>query len=376
MVVEQRDSERVIGRVNNDSGKRRQDARERLLRTLVWYPAPKTNVKPMTVKDYIYAADSEVRLGKSELSDEGKKLLDHLAPTLADSLWAVRDAHPLNERFPVVIYAPGGGGSASENADLCEYLASHGYVVIASPSVGAVTRDMTYDLIGANAQARDVAFLIDYAQTLSNTDMSKVAVVGYSWGGLSSLFAAARNSRIDALVSLDGSLRYYPSLVVQAGDVHPEDMKLPLLAFTQGEISLEDQQRDFPSSSLGPNVLNEWIHGDLITVHMLGLAHAEFSSMSQRSETVWKKVSLKNDYGLEDRVPGYALIARYTLQVLNGYLKHEAEGVNYLKQSPAEHGVPAHTITVNLRSAEGESAPLGDSTMPASSVLTARPNSP
>ena len=27
-----------------------------------------------------------------------------------------------------------------ENADLCEYLASHGYVVIASPDMGASTR--------------------------------------------------------------------------------------------------------------------------------------------------------------------------------------------------------------------------------------------
>jgi hypothetical protein len=38
--------------------------------------------------------------------------------------------------------------------------------------------------------------------------------------------------RIDALVSMDGSMRYYPGLVKMAGDVHPERMTIPLLFFT------------------------------------------------------------------------------------------------------------------------------------------------
>ena len=81
-------------------------------------------------------------------------------------------------RFPVVIYAPSFSASSFENADLCEYLASHGYVVIAAPDMGATTRYMTMNLEGANTQARDISFLIGYAQTLPNTEMSEVAVAG------------------------------------------------------------------------------------------------------------------------------------------------------------------------------------------------------
>ena len=36
--------------------------------------------------------------------------------------------------------------------------------------MGVSTRDMTDDLDGINAQARDISFLITYAQTLPNTD--------------------------------------------------------------------------------------------------------------------------------------------------------------------------------------------------------------
>ena len=79
--------------------------------------------------------------------------------------------------------------------------------------MGASTRDMTDDVEGINTEARDISFLITYAGTLSDADVSKVAVVSWSWGGLASLFTAARDPRIEALVEMDGSMRYYPGLV-------------------------------------------------------------------------------------------------------------------------------------------------------------------
>ena len=59
--------------------------------------------------------------------------------------------------------------------------------------------------------------------------------MSWSWGGISSLFASARDPRIDALVEMDGSMRYYPGLVKRAGDVHPERMTIPLLCFTRND---------------------------------------------------------------------------------------------------------------------------------------------
>ena len=213
------------------------------MQTLIWYPAEKTTAKPMTVGDYGNLAATETSFGKPNMLRHHKQWLGAIKPTLAMPMWAVRDAPPISGRFPVVIYAPSFSAMSWENADLCEYLASHGYVVIASPDMGASTRNMTNDLAGVNAQARDISFLIGYAQTLPNTDMSELAVAGFSWGGISNLFAAARDNRIDALVALDGSMRYYPGLVKAAGDVHPEQMTIPLLFFAQGDMTLEDQAR-------------------------------------------------------------------------------------------------------------------------------------
>jgi dienelactone hydrolase len=359
-VVEQYDFSRIYRSVTDDLGKPYQGERARPLQTLIWYPAQKSTVKPMTVGDYGELLATETTFGKPELTSDWKQWLDSMKPTLKDSMWAVRDARPLTGRFPLVIYAPSFSSMSWENADLCEYLASHGYVVVASPDMGATSRGMTADVNGANAQAQDISFLIGYAQTLPNTDMSKIAVGGFSWGGISNLFAAARDNRIGALFALDGSMRYFPGLV-KAADVHPEQMTIPMLFFTQGPSSLEDQARyNLGKNAEGPNVLNAWTNGDLITVDDLALVHVEHSSMYQRNEDAWKNYpsSHKADYSRADGIVGYAWIARYMLKFLDAYLKQDAEAMAFLKKTPAEVGVPPHMITVDFRASKGLPATL------------------
>jgi tetratricopeptide (TPR) repeat protein len=360
-VVEQYDFSRSYRSVSDELGKPYQGERARPLQMLIWYPAEKSSHKPMTVGDYGDLLATETSFGRPELSPDWKQWIDGMKPTLKDSMWAVRNAPLLAGQFPVVIYAPSLSSMSWENADLCEYLASHGYVVVASPDMGATSRDMTNDLVGIDAQAQDISFLIGYAQTLPDTEMSEIAVAGFSWGGISNLFAAARDNRIDALVALDGSMRYFPGLVKAAGDVHPEQMTIPMLFFTQGATSLEKRARhSLNKDTDGPSVLNAWTHGDLITVEDIALVHVEHSSMYQRNEDIWKDYpsSRKADYSRADGIVGYAWVARYTLEFLDAYLKHDAQAMAFLKKTPAEVGVPPHMMTVDFRAGKGIPATL------------------
>jgi tetratricopeptide (TPR) repeat protein len=355
-VVEQYDFSRTYRSKVNADGKPTVGERARPVQTLVWYPAEKSGKKPMTVEDYTKLLATETSFDKPELSSDWKQWVDAMKPTLKDSLWAVRDAKAVAGKFPLVIYAPSYSSMSWENADLCEYLASHGFVVVASPDMGFASRGMTPDLVGIDAQARDISFLIGYAQTLPDTDMSEIAVGGFSWGGISNLFAAARDNRIDALFALDGSMRYFPGLVKDSGYVHPEEMTLPLLYFTQGAISVEEQAKYFTGKgSEGPNVLNAWTHGDLITVDDMALVHVEHSSVYQRNEEIWKGYpnSRKGDYSRADGTVGYGWVARYTLEFLDAYLKQDAGAMGFLKKAPAENGVPPHMMTVDFRAAKG-----------------------
>jgi pimeloyl-ACP methyl ester carboxylesterase len=270
-------------------------------------------------------------------------------------MWATRNAIPVAGKFPLVVYAPSFSSVPWENADLCEYLASFGYVVVATPAMG-VHVESTHDVVGTNAQARDISFLIGFASTLANVDTSKIAVIGYSWGGLANVFAAARDSRITALVGLDGSTRSFPGVVKGAGDVHPEQMHIPFIYF-RGQHTDEDQahlESQF-SDAAGPNVLNEWTHGDLFTVSMLGLVHPEFSSKAQRNEELWTRefATLQEaDYDRQDGVIGYSWVARYTRAFLGTYLKQDSSAKEFMERPPIENGVPKHTMAVRFRAAK------------------------
>jgi dienelactone hydrolase len=312
----------------------------------------------MTVGDYIRLADTEIHFNAP---DEKENRWRSLLNTSSDiALWAVRNAQPTKGSYPVLIYAPSDSSVSWENADLCEYLASHGYVVLASPSMGVSTRDMTDNLDGINAQARDISFLASYAKSLPAANLSEIAVVSWSWGGISSLFAAARDPRIGALVEMDGSMRYYPGLVQQAGDIHPARMTVPLLFFTRGDLSLEALAKDGAPAPdrAGPNVLNAWTHANLFTVNMLGMAHPEFSSMFQRRQSAQRfRENQVADYGREDANTSYAWVALYTLKFLDVYLKHEASAKAFLEKMPAQNGVPKHFMGMTFRPAQKASPP-------------------
>lgn len=356
-VVHQYDYSRTWHSTVDELGQPYTGERARPLQTLIWYPADKSAGTAMTLRDYamlrVTETDFNAKAKDVLPADEGRK------SALDDHLWAYRDAPLKAGRFPVVIYAPSFSNTAWENADLCEFLASHGYVVLASPDMGVTTRGMTGDLPGIDAQARDISFLIGYASTLPDTDMAEIGVGGFSWGGISNLFAAARDSRIKALFALDGSMRYFPGLIKQSGYARPDQMSIPLLFFTQGDVSLEEQERMLNNPDMtGKNALNAWTHGDLITVRMLGMTHGEFSSMFQRDENFWKGSAkfMKADYTRADGIPGYAWVAHYTVHFLDAYLKHDAAAVEWLKKTPAENGAPAHFLIATDRAGAGTPA--------------------
>ncbi|QWT19542.1 dienelactone hydrolase family protein [Bacillus sp. NP157] len=317
---------------------------------LVWYPAAAVSGTPLTVGDYAALFDTE--LDASAPGNTGSRWRRQLASTSAVRLRAAKNAAPAMRRFPVVVYTPSDSSVSWESADVCEYLASHGYVVVASPSMGEASRDMTDDLPGIRAQARDVSFLIDYATSLRNTDASRVAAMGFSWGGLANLFAAVRDPRIKALVSMEGSERYFPGLVKHSGDVDPARMRIPLLYFTESDANLLerlDKYDDSPATDrTGPNVLNAWTQGDLVTATMLGMSHGEFSAMFQRrkSDADFAEDQVA-DYGREDVNTSYALVARYALAFLDASLKGKGDRAELGKT----RAPPAHFLGMTFRKA-------------------------
>ena len=322
----------------------------RPIQTLVWYPVGESKGgEPMRFEDYLLTiggADdfSRTPAQRRKVADEdidGKtegKRAAQIAVAKTQAMWAVREAPAASGKFPVVIYAPSFSGDAFQNADLCEYLASHGYVVIASPSLGPAKRGMSLDLKGIDAQVGDIRFLIDYAGTLPQADTSKIAVIGYSTGGLSNVFAAARDKRITTLVELDGSVRYFNKLVVQAGDVTPDRMKVPMLYLAQRSPSIETIIKY--KQDLSGSFINEMKSADLYLFNINGLDHSSFSSWFIRL----RDPGTFEDYSAEEVSAAYGWMARYVLAFLNAYTKSDANEKAFLSARPEKNGVTKHLI--------------------------------
>jgi dienelactone hydrolase len=358
-VVEQYDYSRgYLGATDPNTGKPVTGERARPIQTLIWYPAERENGRAMRAGDYLRLGATAEKFGQTPAERarlEAGYVEQQLAglpakraqAELAAPMIAHRDAAARPGRFPVVIYAPSFGGDAFENADLCEYLASFGYIVIASPSQGQWAGGMTTDLEGTEAQMGDIQYLIGYAHNLPQADLQHLAVMGYSWGGLANVMAAAKDPRIGALVSLDGSVRYWPDVVEQSRFLTPERVTAPLLYVASAPKQIEDLPVGWNKET---SFLNKMKYADLYRVTMNPYVHANFAVMfSQR----FGAESADANYGEGELSVANGWLETYVRRFLDGYLKGDAAGRAFLEAPVARSGAPAHLLTVYRRKAEG-----------------------
>jgi tetratricopeptide (TPR) repeat protein len=338
------------------TGKAYLGERARPVQTLVWYPAPKTGT-PLRYADYVRTEATDEVFARPEAevaafmaerrqlvtskvgTKQAQVLLDH-------RMWAVPNAPTTPGKFPVVIYAAGGGGAAHEAADLCEYLASQGYVVLASRSLGTRTKDMNFDAEGLDTQARDIRFLLAYAHTLPQADIGHVAAVGWSWGGLANALAASQDSRIDAIVSFDGTK--------SREDTKPVSrvrLTVPWLYVQRRSESVRElSAKGMETTGI---LLNEAKHSDLYHVIMNPMEHVDFSTIALRIAPP----EYFTDYSRAEIEAAYHWTCRYTLEFLNATLKSAATGQQFLARTPAQNGLPAHMARAYHLPAQAGPAP-------------------
>ena len=171
---------------------------------------------------------------------------------------ASRNAPPLagTTRFPIVFYLAGWNGLRFENTALCENLASHGFAVIAlddvtheTPSLPALAGplDLSSDSAYASTLVRAarklryssnrVSDILDRLLTSGSPvpadlarrlDETRIAAMGYSFGGAIAYDVARTDARFRAAINLDGWLftdhhrvttgRHVPYLLIGASE--------------------------------------------------------------------------------------------------------------------------------------------------------------
>ena len=328
----------------------------RPVQMLVWYPASTlSDQQPVSYEDYFLTAVTESGLSESEEGREREHLLevremalesgaseDRFDRQLRRSTWAIANADPATGPFPLVVFAPGFGSNAFQNTVLCEYLASHGFVVTAIPSIGPRSRWPPHTLAGAQAQIDDIRFVIRTMGKLRYVNAERTGVVGYSWGGMVVLLAAMGGGEsIDAVAALD------PHIMVKKGHLlaqtapsyAPSNLHSPVMLPIAAAKEWKERDVSFFDELTGTEA---WL------LRFKDFTHGEFSSTIIQ---FLKETLPDREQRDIDRIRfAYATLCRYLQQFFSAHLEGDNAARAFLRADPGENGVPAGVLTIERRS--------------------------
>ncbi len=321
----------------------------------IWYPANIQNgvSKQLTVLDYL-----EVLKEEEEWKDlPNAWLLDwfpYLWNTpqnkahLSESVTAFSNTSFSEGKFPVVVYAASYQASSIENFALFEYLASNGYVVISSPSRGTDTRWLEGGTAkDMETQSRDVELLLKELYSYENSNPNKIALMGFSFGGLSNAITAMKNKNIRAIVSLDGTERYNYPVLEKSPYFSLDRLDIPYIHFAQKEIPKAVLTSDKIPAELNYKfqLYDSITYSDAHSYRFHDLSHSYFSSYG----VLFANRDKRQDKSDAKIMVSYKLLAEHTLQFLNATLKNDEKAKTFIENSPEENGFNESLISKKMK---------------------------
>ena len=188
----------------------------RVLLTEVWYPAAdgSDSLPENYITDFFLGRTDEI---EQALRDAGIDPEDELNDLPTGSY---RDAplHPDATAMPILVFSHGFSSNRFQNFTMADFLASHGYLVIAPDHICNSQVTLTPDdvvlmsplnaLVTLSERQGDVSFLVDVlldnppAMFAGRLDTESIGFWGHSFGGVTVTEQFKRDLRVDALVQL------------------------------------------------------------------------------------------------------------------------------------------------------------------------------
>ena len=251
-------------------------------------------------------------------------------------------------QFPIVIYTPSYQASSIENFALSEYLASHGYIVIASPSRGTETLWFSdNNAKEMETQARDVEFLIKEIAKFPMVKPNKIGVIGFSFGGLSNLIAQMRNENIKAIVSLDGTERYQYEELKKSPFFELNNVDVPYIHMAQKEIPKQVLKEDNINAELNTEfeLYDRLTNTRAYKLKFHNLTHSYFSSLG----VLFEQRDNRQDKSDSEIMESYKLVSLYALNFLDAYLKNDTRALKFIENNPPDNGISNDLIFQQIK---------------------------
>lgn len=261
--------------------------------------------------------------------------------------------------YPVLLFNPAWGGSRTQNTYQTEFLASHGYIVIAIDHThnsslvafpnGQVVKaapvqaiddftNSTFDKQKTIAeheldtQAKDDIFVLNsfaamnenpHSPWFHSLDMNRVGAFGHSFGGATSIEACFRDPRIDAAMNMDGWIY---------GHIATSALDKPLFVMYEQGWPPDTQAYIEEAKSTQPYARTDiWdLHNLRRTMteqggYVLTLDHTRHMNFSDRS--LYSPIRKLTDSGSMNPILAHSIINQYTLAFFDHVLKGRPEAL-------------------------------------------------
>ena len=312
----------------------------RTLVTEIWYPAS-NEARRMPKNKYSDFIPGGVTAEIDELITKTYKMS---AAAMDKAYWneARRNAPVRKGRYPLVIFSHGNGGSRNQNTFWCDYLASHGYIIVSADHTGNARwtildgKPVTFQggerANSAKDRPLDVSFLLDQMikwdkggdkRFSGRIDTEHTAITGMSFGSFTAHWASDQDSRFKAVIAMSGAPPSHTNLTVPA---------LRMLGTEDRTLGVPGNNaiRDNHARHTGPSYLLELKNG----------GHYSFTDMFKINKNfgdgvgAGKRRDTNEPFEFTAMETTYKIINAYSVAFLGYYLKGEREYASFLAANP------------------------------------------
>jgi predicted dienelactone hydrolase len=254
---------------------------------------------------------------------------------------AHRNAGVRKGRFPLVVFSHGNGGSRNQNTFWCDYLASHGYIVVSADHTGnarwtiingkPIQAQGSERANSAKDRPLDVSFLLDQMilwdkggdkRFSGRIDTGHAAITGMSFGSFTAHWASDKDPRFKAVIAMSGAPASHTNLTVPSlRMLGTEDRTIGVA----GNIAIRDNH----AKHTGPSYLLELKNG----------GHYSFTDMFKINKHFGdgvgegKRRDSSEPFEFTGMEATYKIINAYSVAFLGYYLRGEKEYSTFLSEN-------------------------------------------
>jgi hypothetical protein len=300
----------------------------------IWYPAEGCNrelnfnhfVNLITRQTENSGSSSSDSLAKelfiyqtNELGGEGNFTSDKLDTLLNLKTRSFLECKAIEEKFPLVIFP--NGTSPTGQIIMCEYLASHGYIVAGLPLKGQYSHVIDASTKGLEVAIDDLEFALQLLVGMNNVDGTNIALLANAIESSICAGLVSRNEIIDALISLDGGLisQFEQNLLQKTVFYEPQSITIPILSIYA------------PHPSIAPHYIQDLKHSHRYFAHFPQMSEFHFLSYGILEKFVDEIIGSTRG----NTIQGFKAASELVLAFLNATLKNMSEDLDamYSKNS-------------------------------------------